>query len=560
MSERETSNQMAQWHQAITDTEHPKKGDVIEGIVVKVDEEVVYLDFGLKSEVRVSLDEFTTPPKLGDKERVVVLDADKMRVSKREAEKENVKKMLEEAFAQKRPIDGLIKKATTGGFSVELGGGITAFLPISKVDTHRVEDSAKYVGMRTQFLIDRLQHPEHGDRLNVVVTRKELLQAENEAKREEFFKSTQIGDNVTGVVKSFTSFGAFIDLGGFDGLLHLNDMSWGHAARPRDYVQKDQTIELKVARLDPENKRINLSLKHFSNDPWLGFEERYGVDDIVEGKVTKLTDFGAFVELEEGIEGLVHISDLSWSKRIKHPKEVLSVGDVVKVAILGYDTEAEKISLGLKHTMENPWIKFVETNPVGTKFIRAIKKVTFSGAVIELEEGVEGFLHIDDISWQKRPRSAQALLKEGQEVEVLILEIDSEHMRIALGMKQLQVDPWESLYEHYKRGEPVEGEVISKTDFGLFVRVPGEIDGLIHKSQLSEDRNANAEELMERIEIGQKLKALIIEFAPENRRLALSIRELSRAQNRQEMNKYIAEGNDTDDSSGATFADFFDKE
>jgi small subunit ribosomal protein S1 len=558
MSGRETSGQ-AEWEKLIETKEQPKRGDVVEGVVVQVGGEDVYLALGLKSEARVPLSEFAEPPKVDDKVRVVVIDPDKMRVSKNEADKENVKLKLAEAFASKTPIEGLIKKATNGGFSVDLGGGISAFLPISKVDIHRVEDTEKYVGQRSKFLIDRLQHPENSERLNVVVTRKELLLEENEAKREEFFANTKVGDDVKGVVKSFTSFGAFIDLGGFDGLLHLNDMSWGHAARPRDYVQKDQEIELKVARLDPENKRINLSLKHFSEDPWVGFEDRYGVDDIVEGTVTKLTDFGAFIEIEEGIEGLVHISDLSWSKRIKHPKEVLSVGDVVKVAILGYDTEAEKISLSLKQTMENPRNKFIEDNPVGSKFIRTIKKVTFSGAVIELEEGVEGFLHIDDISWQKRPRSAQALLKEGQEVEVLILEIDSENMRINLGMKQLQVDPWESLYEHYKRGEPVEGEVISKTEFGVFVRVPGEIDGLIHKSQLSEDRNANADELMEAMEIGQKIKALIIEFSPENRRLALSIRELSRHQNRQELNKYIAE-DDTGKDGSATLADFFDKE
>ncbi|NIZ40530.1 S1 RNA-binding domain-containing protein [Entomospira entomophila] len=558
MSDREAPNR-ADWSSHIETEEQPKKGDAVEGVVVQVSEEDVYLALGLKSEARVSLDEFTTPPKIDDKVRVIVIDPDRIRVSKIEADKEGVKKTLQDAFTNKTPIEGTIKKATNGGFNVDLGGGISAFLPISKVDTHRVEETGKYIGLKSQFLIDRLQHPENNDRLNIVVTRRELLLEENEAKREAFFQNTKVGENVKGIVKSFTSFGAFIDLGGFDGLLHLNDMSWGHASRPKDYVQKDQEIELKVARLDPENKRINLSLKHFSDDPWIGFEDRYGVDDVVDGKVTKLTEFGAFVELEEGIEGLVHISDLSWSKRIKHPKEILSVGDPVKVIILGYDTEAEKISLGLKQTMENPWIKFIESNPVGTKFVRTVKKVTFSGAIIELEEGVEGFLHIDDISWQKRPRSAQALLKEGQEVEVLILEIDPENMRIALGMKQLQVDPWERLYDHYKRGEAIEGEIISKTEFGVFIRVPGEIDGLIHKSQLTDDRNANIEEIMESMGIGEKITALIIEFSPENRRLALSVRELKRVQSRKELNKYIAEDN-ADDSGTATLADFLGKD
>lgn len=557
MSERETLNRIANWEKLIDAKEQPKRGDIIEGVVVQVREEDVYLDFGFKSEVRVSLDEFITPPKVGDKERVVVLDADRMRVSKKEAEKEKVKQFLHEAFKDKKPIEGVIRKAMNGGFSVDVGGGINAFLPISKVDVHRVEDTSSYVGLSCKFLIDRLQHPENSERLNVVVTRREILLEENEQKRDEFFRTVRVGENVTGVVKSFTSFGAFVDLGGFDGLLHLNDMSWGHATRPRDYVQKEQVIELKVARLDLENKRINLSLKHFSDDPWLGFEDRYAVDDVVEGKVTKLTDFGAFVELETGIEGLVHISDLSWNKHIKNPKEVLSVGDLVKVVILGYDTEAEKISLGLKQTMENPWLKFVENTSVGSKFIRPVKRVTFSGAVIELEEGVEGFVHIDDISWQKRPRSAQALLKEGQEVEVMILEVDAEHMRISLGMKQLQVDPWERLYEYYKRAKPIEGQIISKTDFGIFVRVPGDIDGLIHKSQLSDDRSSDVEALMNQLEIGEQIQALIIEFSPENRRLALSVKELKRTQNRKELDKYIAE--ESTDNDGATLADFFNK-
>lgn len=556
MAEKETLDQAWDKHMAVVSV---NEGDLVKGTVVQVDKEYAYLDVGLKSEGKIPLAEFAQTPSAGDSVEVVLLNKEgkngEVLISKRKADHKSLMKKFEAAFADKEPVAGKIVKAIKGGFEVDLGFGLKAFLPISKVDVARVENPEHYVGLEGRFIIDRLG--EKG-KTNIVVTRRELLISENEQARENFFATAQVGDEVEGTVKSFTSFGAFVDLGGFDGLLHLNDMSWGHATRPKDYVKKDEKLKLKVARLDAEHKRINLSLKHFEEDPWVGFEERYRVNDVVEGTVTKLADFGAFVELERGIEGLVHISELSWVKRIKHPKEALQIGDRVKVMILGYDTEAERISLGLKQAMPNPWNDIAEKYPVGSKLKRTIKKVTNSGAFVELEEGIEGFLHMDDVSWTKRARNAQALLKPNEEIEVVVLENLPEERRIRLGVKQLSADPWTELRGYYTRGEALEGIVSGKTDFGVFVKVPvGDLEGLIHKNNLSEDRNADVDALLSEIKEGDKITATIVEIIPEKKRLALSVRDFKIKQQRQEINKYMKSD---DENEGSTLGDFFKTE
>lgn len=362
---------------------------------------------------------------------------------------------------------------------------------------------------------------------------------------------------MTGVVKSFTSFGAFIDLGGFDGLLHINDMSWGHVTRPKDFVKKDQEIKLKVIRLDPEENKINLSLKHFSEDPWSTFESRYNVEDVVKGKVTKLTDFGAFVEIEEGIEGLVHISELSWVKRIKHPQEVLSIGDDCQVMILGYDIQQGRISLGIKQVLPNPWDTIIEEYPIGKIVTKKVKKITNAGAFVELEEGIDGFLHVDDMSWTKRIKNISSILKEGEDVEVVILGIDPEARRIALGVKQLTEDPWNVLVNNFPRGTIIDGEITNKTDFGLFVKVDGDIEGLIHKNNLSVNKDDDPEEELAKFNIGDKIKCVVTEINPMRQRLSLSVKELKLREQKAEISKYMHE---TEDDSTFTLGDLINKD
>ncbi|WP_461248404.1 S1 RNA-binding domain-containing protein, partial [Treponema sp. R6D11] len=283
-------------------------------------------------------------------------------------------------------IEGVIESKVKGGFDVNLGAGVHAFLPVSQSDITKVETPEKLLNLKSRFYVERIYSD---NKINIVVNRRKCMEEEHDTKRKAFFENTPIGTDVTGIVKSFTSFGAFIDLGGFDGLLHINDMSWGHVTRPKDYVKKGQEIKLKVIRIDNKEKRINLSLKHYTDDPWVHFEEKYHVNDIVKGKVTKLTDFGAFIELEEGIEGLAHISEFSWVKKIQKPQDLLKSGDVVECMILGYDLQAGRVSLGLKQVQENPWDAIEEKYPVGSRIKRKVVKITSAGAFIELENGID---------------------------------------------------------------------------------------------------------------------------------------------------------------------------
>ncbi|MDR0561894.1 MAG: S1 RNA-binding domain-containing protein, partial [Spirochaetaceae bacterium] len=391
-------------------------------------------------------------------------------------------------------------------------------------------------------------------KVNIVVNRRKWLEEAVEQKRADFFENTPIGADITGVVKSFTSFGAFIDLGGFDGLLHINDMSWGHVTRPKDFVKKGQEITLKVIRIDPEEKRINLSLKHFTDDPWVHFEDKYHVNDIITGKVTKLTDFGAFIEMEEGIEGLAHFSEFSWVKKIQRPDEVVKIGDQVECMILGYDLQAGRVSLGLKQVTANPWDRVDEKYPIGTRLTRKVVKITNVGAFIEMEEGIDAFLHGDDISWTKKVKHPGSELQVGREIEIIILAVDPEKRNIQVGIKQLSEDPWQSFAAAYRPGALVEGEVSSITDFGIFVRVPGGIEGLIHKSNLPENRDENPDEAIKKYQVGNKIKAVILELQPDKQKVAFSIRDYQKKMQREEMSRYMA-AEESDDSK-YTLGDF----
>jgi small subunit ribosomal protein S1 len=326
-------------------------------------------------------------------------------------------------------------------------------------------------------------------------------------------------------------------------------MSWGHVTRPKDFVKKGQEIRLKVIRIDLVEKRINLSLQHFSDDPWVHFENKYHVNDVVKGRVTKLTDFGAFIELEEGIEGLAHISEFSWVKKIQKPDEVLSIGDEVECMILGYDLSVDRVSLGLKQVSANPWDNIEEKYPVGARLKRKVVKITNAGAFIALEEGIDGFLHGDDISWTKKVKYPRSELTVGQEVDVIVIGVDREGRNIRLGIKQLEEDPWQSFAATYKAGSLVEGEVSSITEFGLFVRVPGGIEGLVHKSNLPENKDENPDDALKKYHTGDKIKAVILEIQSDKQKVAFSIRDYQKKIQRDEISRYMA----VEESDGSTF-------
>ena len=535
--------------------EQLEEGQMVEGHVVQVTQDQVFINIGYKSEGKIPIEEFAEKPVEGDKVSVILVSKENKRgeviVSKQKADVKIFWKNLRQAFQDHLPIEGVIESQVKGGFDVFLGADVHAFLPISQSDVQKVDKPEKLLGEKAKFYIERLYSD---GKVNIVVNRRKCMEEETEQKRNDFFANTQIGMDVTGKVKSFTSFGAFIDLGGFDGLLHINDMSWGHVTRPKDFVKKGQEIRLKVIRIDPVEKRINLSLKHFTEDPWVHFEDKYNVNDIVKGKVTKLTEYGAFIELEEGIEGLAHISEFSWVKKIQKAGEVVSIGDLVECMILGYDLQAGRVSLGLKQVSANPWVTIDEKYPVGTRLTRKIVKITISGAYIELEDGIDGFLHGDDISWTKKIKHPGSEFHVGQEVEIMVISVDKENRNIRLGIKQLSEDPWKSFAAAYKTGSQVEGEVSSVTDFGIFVRVPGGIEGLIHKSNLTETRDETPEDALKKYKEGDKIKAVVLEIQTDKQKVAFSIKDYKKKVQQEELSRYIAE--DESDDSTYTLGDF----
>ncbi|GHV66621.1 cytidylate kinase [Spirochaetia bacterium] len=530
--------------------EQLEEGQLVDGLVIQVAQDQVFINIGYKSEGKIPLAEFTEIPKEGDTVSVILVSKEnkygEVIVSKQKADQKIFWKNLRQAFQDHTPVEGTIEKLVKGGYDVDLGAGAHAFLPISQSDSQKVDKPEKFLGLKCLMYVERLYSD---GKQNIVVNRRKYLDEAVEQKRNSFFEKTVIGSDVTGAVKSFTSFGAFVDLGGFDGLLHINDMSWGHVTRPRDFVKKGQEIHLKVIRIDPAEKRINLSLKHFTDDPWVHFEDKYHVNDIVKGKVTKLTDFGAFIELEEGIEGLAHISEFSWVRKVQKPGNVLSIGDETECMILGYDLQAGRVSLGLKQVTANPWNEIEDKYPVGTRLRRKIVKITNAGAFIELEEGIDGFLHGDDISWTKRVKHPGSELQMGEEIEIMVISVDKETHSIRLGIKQLSEDPWQNFSKTYRPGSPVEGEVSSITEFGIFVKVPGGIEGLIHKTNLVENRDDDPDEALKKYKVGDPIKAVVLELQGDKQKLSFSIKDYQKKVQREELSRYMA----AEESDGSTF-------
>ncbi|PIE98067.1 MAG: bifunctional cytidylate kinase/30S ribosomal protein S1 [Treponema sp.] len=551
-------NIQAQLQEEYLNFESPEVGTIMKGRIVAIDESVVFIDVGGKSEGRISRDEFDEIPKIGDTVEVFIEKTEvvggRLVVSKEKAEKKLLKDRLKDFYENQDPVTGTISKQVKGGFEVLLPGKMSAFLPISQADVQRVDEPESLLGVKSEFLIERFSFDRRTKKENIVVNRRKYLEENVEKNRNAFFNEVEVGQVVKGVVKSFTSFGAFVDLGGFDGLLHINDMSWGHVTRPRDFVKKGQEIELKVIRLDPEDKRINLSLKHFTPDPWLNFESNFQVNDVVKGKVTKITEFGAFIELAEGIEGLAHISEFSWVKKINKPEDVVKSGDEVECMILGYDIQAGRVSLGLKQVTDNPWDTITEKYPVGSRIKGKVVKLTNAGAFVELEEGIDGFLHVDDISWTKRIRYPGSELSVGDEIEAMVIESNSETKRIKLGIKQLSDDPWATFKGTYNQGAFVEGEVTSITDFGVFVKVPGDIEGLIHKQNLVENREDNPDEVLAKYNVGDKVKAVVIDVNPKEKRVAFSIKDYKKKLQQAEISKYMSDEQDNS-KEGFTLGD-----
>jgi small subunit ribosomal protein S1 len=553
--EKENLQQRALQEEYLKAVEKIEEGQLITGRVIEITPEFVFVDVGYKSEGKIPVTEFKELPKLKDTVEVLLLYKEgrngQVVVSKRRADEILLWKRIAHAFREKLPVEAKVVRTVKGGFEALVEGSVPAFIPVSKIDVERVTDESKYLGLVTNFYIEQYHG---GNKRSLVLSRRSLLEDEHSHKRDDFFAHAAVGDVIEGTVKNITAFGAFIDLGGFDGLLHLNDMSWGRVNRPKDFVQKGDKVRVMVKSIDHESKKINLSLKDLTENPWHTFDRRYRVGDVVTGKVLRLTDFGAFVELEPGIEGLVHVSELSWVKRVRHPKEVFKIGDTIQVKILSYDMEKEKVSLSFKHVLANPWDDLDQRYPVKSVIKRKVKNLSNTGAFFEIEEGIDGFLHVDDMSWTKKIKSPDEVLKVGDEIDVMIMGINKEERRVRLGIKQLGDDPWTALEATFERGSPIEATVVEVKDSGMAVKVQGDIECFIPRRNMFDPSAETFEEVAARYKPGSIVKAVVEEISAKKKRLSLSLKEYERRAHTEEMGKYLH--TDEQPEERATLADF----
>jgi small subunit ribosomal protein S1 len=496
-------------------------GEIVKGTIIEVRPKEVLVDIGYKSEGVITGNEFddikavkvgdvidVLIEKLEDKEGMVIL-------SKEKAEfKQNWDKILT-ICNEGGTITGKVKAVVKGGLLVNIG--VEAFLPASQIDVITTKNLAGYVGNTYEFKVVKINQ----ERQNIVLSRRELIEQERSDRRSKLLGEMTPGDIRKGTVKNITDFGAFIDLNGIDGLLHITDMSWGRIGHPSEILKVGQDIDVVVLDINKEKERVSLGLKQKLANPWDSIEAKYPIGQKVKGKVVNLVPYGAFVELEPGVEGLVHVTELSWTKRIAKPADVLKVDQELEAVVLGINREEQKISLGVRQLETNPWDKAMDKYPTGTKVKGKIRNLTSYGAFIELEEGLDGMIHVSDISWTRKINHPSEVLKKGDEVEAVVLEIDKSNQRIAVGIKQLGTDPWSNIDQYYKVGDLVTGSVTKLASFGAFIGLQHEIDGLVHISQVSEER---IDKIKNVLKVGQEVTARVIKIDKADRRIGLSIK------------------------------------
>ena len=527
-----------------------EEGTITEGRVVAVSKDKVVVDIGYKSEGMIPNDQFSTEElqniKVGDLLKVYIEECEdddgNLVLSKEKADKMKIWEELEKLFNDGKSIDGKIVARIKGGMMVDIG--VKAFLPGSQIDLHPVRDLDGLVGRTFPLKIIKINHR----RGNVVVSRRVLLEETRDSKRKTTLSTLKEGQLIQGVVKNITDYGAFIDLGGIDGLLHITDMSWGRVGHPSEMFNIGDKVEVSVLKYDRETGRISLGLKQKSADPWTGVASKYAIGTRVRGRVVSLTDYGAFIELEPGVEGLVHVSVMSWTHEVRHPSRVVSIGDQVEAAVLNVDPASRKISLGMKQTAPNPWDMVEGKYAIGTRIEGKVKSLTDFGAFVGLEEGIDGLIHISDMSWTKHIKHPSELFKKGQKVEAVVLRIDKEKERLSLGFKQLKNDPWDDeIPNRYVVGDVAVGKVSKVADFGIFVELDGGVEGLIHISEAGLDPQAKLEE---KFKLQDEVTAKIIKVDREERKIALSLRDHQMDSDRQKVDEYHATQGALDQSLG----------
>ncbi|RMF39432.1 MAG: 30S ribosomal protein S1 [Planctomycetota bacterium] len=535
---------------------------IVEGRIVDIDGDYVIVDVGFKSEGAININEWEgdeEPPKVGQTVKVLIEEMEDslgpandihgmIALSKRKAEKIlEWEKMMSEV-QEGQVVTGTVTRKIKGGLLVDIG--VNVFLPASQVDIRRPNDIADYIGRVVQCEVLKIDET----RRNIVVSRRSLIEKQREEDREHLLNELEVGQIRKGVVKNIADFGAFVDLGGIDGLLHITDMSWERIGHPSEMVSIDQEIEVKVLQIDREKQKIALGLKQKERNPWDNIEEKYPVGSVVKGEVVNVMSYGAFVKLEPGIEGLVHISEMSWTRRINHPSELVQVGDVIDVKILGVDPAGQQLSLGMKQTTANPWDEVLTKYPEGSVVVGKVRNLTNYGAFIELEEGIDGLLHVSDMSWTRKVGHPSEIVEKGQEIRCKILSVDQDRRRIALGLKQLDDDPWETtIPEKYKYGTVVTGTVTKITNFGVFVGLEEGLEGLLHISELSDEKVDNPEDV---VKVGDEIEVKVLKVDKDERKIGLSRKRVHWAEDQeQEAGREDSRGRGQGDSGRAAVQD-----
>ena len=509
-------------------------GEIVKGVVVDVNRDEVMIDIGFKSEGYIPAAEFEPGQEglpavqAGDEIDVYIVRREdsegQIVLSKKIADQTLIWDEIATAHETGTPVQGRITERIKGGLRVSVGS-LRGFLPASQVELRPIQNLEQYVGQTLDMKVISLSKRRH----NIVLSRRAWLEAELVQKRSEVLSTLEVGQIVAGVVKNITAFGAFVDLGGVDGLLHKTDMAWKRIHHPSDVVSVGEEIEVQVIGISQENEKISLGLKQKTPDPWANIEEKYPVGATVRGVVVNIVNYGAFLQLEEGVEGLIHVSEMAWTRRNVAPSRIVNKGDEIEAVVLEISREDKRISLGLKQLQQNPWELLEQRSPVGTKIIGRIRNLTSFGAFVEIEPGIDGLIHTSDLSWTKRGTAANDELKEGSEIEVVVLQIDAAERRVSLGLKQTQPDPWQEVPEKYKVGSVVRGKVVNLTSFGAFTKLEEGIEGLIHISELADRRIEKPEEI---VSVGEELDLKVINLSPKDRRIGLSLKALLAEQER----------------------------
>jgi small subunit ribosomal protein S1 len=516
-----------------------KEGEVVKGTIVGIQGDRVIIDIGFKAEGSVPVSEFDDPSQIIPGQQVEVLlervegtAEGEIVLSKKLADFQRIWERVVQAYDNQEVIQAKILKRIKGGLVAEIFG-MESFLPGSQIDIKPIRDFDAFIGKTLDVKIVKLNHAQK----NVVVSHKVLIEEEIKDQREAILNSLEKGQVLQGTVKAITDFGVFIDLGGVDGLIHITDLSWGRINHPSEVVKLDEVINCVVLDFDPEKKRISLGLKQLQEHPWKNIDQKYAINQRVTGKVVSLTEYGAFVEIEKGIEGLIHISEMSWTEHIKHPSQKVSLGQVVEAVILSIDKEEKKISLGLKQLEPDPWGELLKKYPVGSKHTGIVRNLTNFGVFVELEPGVDGLIHISDLSWTKKIRHPAEMVKKGDKIDVVVLDIDVEQRKISLGHKQLEENPWDRFEREYKVGTEVVGKVIRHVDKGLLVELPLKVDGFVPANQLSPTPIKNIKQAFPE---GEELTLKVIEFDKENKKITLSAIEALRDKEQKLVEEYLA--------------------